>query len=105
MIVLGLFVAAWIAIMLFTILLVTYPGIVRITRPFVCKSGEVLTVETWSISPHHPGRRGIAVYADGMEGRQSVKGKALWVLYLLCLVLSTPLGLVAAWLFTNWMPK
>jgi len=105
MILLGIFIAVWISVMLFTILLVSYPPIVRITRPFICKPGEVLTVETWQVSPHHYGRRGIEVYADSMEGRQSVKGKALFVLWLMCLVVSTPIGLIAAWLFTHWMPK
>lgn len=84
--------AAFLGIMLMTIILPFKPDALKICGKFVCSGDEKMEILTSTASYHRPGERSISIYCNDYGKRRSVKGKTLLLSFLFSFVVMLPVA-------------
>lgn len=76
-------ISLWISVMLFAIAIPINPKILNLTKSILSNKGEELIITKVKHSYHRPEEKGIVVERMGPKGRENVKVKALFTLWII----------------------
>lgn len=91
--------------MAFGIALRIRPGIVLITKRFVCPAGARMEAELVKLSYHRPGEKGIVVSCTGQGETHYVNAKALPCLWFVFFLGALPVATLLGVLIWRWIPQ
>ena len=97
----ALAVGAFCAAMVLALVIPLRPDVLRITQRIVCPPGSSLLIRVVKLSYHRPGERGLTVVCRGPDGDRSVIGRAVFWLWVLLLVPSLALAMLAVTLISR----
>lgn len=82
-----------------TLLLLLYPGVLKVFKPILCGPGEEMTVRKATYSFHQYGQTALEVYKSGPNGTKAINGQALALYFLFCLLICIPPAII----LSNWL--
>ena len=95
--------AAFLAIMLWTVLLPLKPDSLKVFGKLVCRKNEKMEILTSVASYHQPGEKSIEIYCSDYGKRRDVKGKTFLFAFLLAFVLMLPVSAVIVILIDKFL--
>ena len=83
-------ISLWLSVMLLAVAIPINPKILNLTKSIICNKDEKLIIKKVKLSYHRPGEKGVIVERIGPKGRENVKVKALftlWIIFFLWILL------------------
>lgn len=95
--------AAFLAVVLWSVLLPFKPDSLKVFQKIICRKDEKMEILTSAASYHQPGERSIEIYCNNYGNRRLVNGKTFFFAFLLAFVLLLPAAAVIVILIDKFL--